>query len=111
VTSAPRRITRLLDLKQLDVEDQCAVRRDPGHGTASVGKVCRDGQPALSANRHAHNADIPTLNNLALADLEGERRALLVGCVVLGQLISAFSEMKKKKKICYCHLQSNTLPF
>ena len=42
-----------------------------------------DGQPPLAANGHADNADIPTFNDLALADLEREGLALLVGCVLV----------------------------
>jgi hypothetical protein len=73
---------RLLDLEELDVEDERAVRRDPGDGAAAVGEVGGDGQAALTADGHAGNANIPPLDDLALADLEGERRALLVGCIV-----------------------------
>lgn len=38
-----------------------------------------DDETTLAANVHADDADIPALDDLALADLEGERRALLVG--------------------------------
>ena len=69
----------LLDLKKLDIEDQSAVGRDAGHGPAAVGQVGGDGQATLTADLHTGNTDIPALDDLALAELECERRALLVG--------------------------------
>ena len=55
---------RLLDLQHLDVEDQGAVGWNTRHRLAAIGKVCWDGQSALATNRHASNADVPTLDNL-----------------------------------------------
>lgn len=72
----------LLDLKKLNVENERAVRRDARQGLAPVGQVGGDGQAALATDRHTDNADVPALDDLALAELEGERRALLVGCGV-----------------------------
>ena len=72
----------LFDSKQLDIEGELAVRRNAGQRLAAVREVRRNGQPALTADRHAHNADIPSLDDLATASLEAERLALLVGCIV-----------------------------
>lgn len=71
----------LLDLKELDVEDQSAVGGNAGKGTAAVGKVRGDGETTLTTNSHASNTDVPTLDHLTLAELEGERGTLLVGCI------------------------------
>ena len=97
--------SRSLDLEELHVEDERAVRRDAGNGPAAVGKVGGDGQAALTTDRHAENTDVPALDDLALADLEGERRALLVGYAVS----VSFGPTPIP---CSCgNLQSNTLPF
>lgn len=76
---------RSLDLEELDVKGQCAVGRDARKASGAVGKVGGNGQAALTANGHADDTNVPTLDDLALADLEGERLALLVGyrCVSL----------------------------
>ena len=76
--------SRLLDLEELDVEDERAVRRDAGNGPAAVGEVGGDGKAALTTDGHADDANVPALDDLALADLEGKRRALLVGYIVTG---------------------------
>lgn len=77
---------RSFDLEQLDIKGERAVRRDAGQSLAAVGEAGRDGQATLATNGHADNADIPTLDDLALADLEGERLALLVGIKLLAVL-------------------------
>lgn len=70
----------LLDLEQLDVELQGAVGGDAGKTLGAVGKAGGDGQTTLAADSHALDADVPALDDLALASLEGEGLALLVGC-------------------------------
>lgn len=74
-----QRARRSLDLKKLDVEHQGAVGRDAGQALGAVGEVGRDGQATLAADGHAEDTDVPALDDLALAGLEGERLALLVG--------------------------------
>lgn len=69
----------LLDLQQLDVEDQGAVAGDAWQALAAVGLAGRDSQATLASNGHALDTDIPALNDLALAQLKGKRRTLLVG--------------------------------
>ena len=70
---------RLLDLKKLDVEDEGAVAGDAGEGLAAVRHAGGDSKAPLSADGHAEDADVPALDDLALANLEAERLALLVG--------------------------------
>lgn len=70
----------LLDLQQLDVKGQLAVGGDAGHAARAVAQVGGDGQATLAADSHTDDTDVPALDDLALADLEGERLALLVGC-------------------------------
>lgn len=71
---------RSLDLEELDVEGQLAVAGDTRKGLGAVGEAGGDGKATLAANAHADNTDVPALDDLALADLERERLALLVGC-------------------------------
>lgn len=69
----------LLDLDELDIEDESAVGRDAGEGLAAVGEVGGNSQPTLATDGHAENTNVPALDDLTLANLEAERRALLVG--------------------------------
>lgn len=67
-----------LDLQQLDVKDQSTVAGDAGHALAAVRLAGGNGQATLTADSHALDTDVPAVNDLALAQLEGERGALLV---------------------------------
>ena len=69
----------LFDLKELDIEDHLRVGWDSGKGLLSVCEMRRNRNAALTTDSHAGNTDIPALNDLALAELEAERLALLVG--------------------------------
>lgn len=95
----------LLDLEELDIEGQGAVGRDAWDTLAAVGVVSGNGQSALATDGHASNADVPSLDDLALSELEGEWCPLLVCCVALSALMP-----------CGLHfygahnLQSKTLP-
>ena len=40
-----------------------------------------DGEATLTTDSHAGNTDVPTLDDLALTELEGEWRTPLVGCI------------------------------
>lgn len=102
--NVPGRLLRLLDLKQLDVELQGAVGGDAGKTLGAVGKVGGDGQTTLAADGHALETDIPALDDLSLACLEGERLALLVGCD--GKVSS-----RPRFRTRGCNLPSKTLPF
>ena len=72
--------TPLFDLQKLDVEDQLGVARDSRKALLAVSKMRRNGDTALATRGHASNTDIPTLDDFTLAELEGERLALLVCC-------------------------------
>lgn len=69
----------LFDLEELHIEDQLRVTGDTGESLLAVGEVRRDGDAALTTDSHAGDTDIPALDDLTLAELEGERLALLVG--------------------------------
>ena len=102
---------RLLDREQLDVERQRRVAGDAavtserwrtdddalGAGLA-VRERGRDGELALATDLHARDTLVPALDDLALTEAEGERRALG----------AAASEQAKYER---AHLESNTLPF
>lgn len=78
--------TRLTDRDALDVEDQVRVRRNVrGSTLLAVSHRRRDGKTTLSAGGHASDTDVPTLDDLADAELKRERLALLVGCVFVSQ--------------------------
>lgn len=74
---------RSLNLQQLNIEDQGAVARNATHALAAIGLAGRDGQTTLTTDGHALDTNVPALNDLALTQLEGERRSLLVGCVAI----------------------------
>lgn len=69
----------LLDLQELDIKYQGGVARDTRLRSAAVGQLGGDGDAALSAHLHALETNLPSLDDLTLAETEGERLALLVG--------------------------------
>ena len=71
--------SNLFDLKELDIEDHLRVGGNSGKSLLSVCEMRRDRNAALTTDSHAGNTDIPALNDLALAELEAEWLALLVG--------------------------------
>ena len=77
--SLKSRLLRLLDLEKLNVERQLAVARNAGERLRAVCELGGDRQTTLATNAHADDTDVPSLDDLAFADLEGERLALLVG--------------------------------
>lgn len=70
----------LVERDHLDVEDEGRVGGDAGERRLAVGQVGGDGYPALGANRHAGDTNVPALDDIASTELEGERLALLVRC-------------------------------
>lgn len=76
----------LLDLKELDIEDELRVGGDTGESLLAVGQVRRDRDAALTTGGHTSNTDVPTLDDLALAQLEGEWLSLLVGYRTVSEL-------------------------
>lgn len=70
----------LVDRNALDVEDQVRVGGDVrGSALLAIRHGGGDGEATLAAGGHACDADVPALNDLADAELEGEGLALLVG--------------------------------
>lgn len=57
----------LLDLQHLNVEDKRAVGWNARHRLAAIGLACGDSQSAFATNRHTSNANIPTLDDLAVS--------------------------------------------
>jgi hypothetical protein len=75
--------TCLTDRDALDVEDQVGVGGNVrGRALLAVRKRGGDGEATLTAGGHAGDTDVPALDDLADAELEGERLALLVCCDV-----------------------------
>lgn len=70
----------LFDLQQLNIEDQLRVGGDTREGLSAVGHLGRNRNATLTTDSHAGHTDVPSLDNLALAELEAKRLALLVGC-------------------------------
>lgn len=69
-----RRVLRLVDFQQLDVENQGGVWRDQTwEASRTVGVRTRDGQSGLLANGEFWNTRVPALDDLADTDvaLEG----------------------------------------
>lgn len=95
----------LLDLKELDVEDKLRVGGDAGQSLLSVCKSGRDGDATLTTDSHAGDTDVPTLDDLTLSELEGERLALLVGVKDLAVL--EFADVAHGNDVTA--LSSNTL--
>lgn len=69
----------LLDLEELDIKDELGVGGDAGESLLAVCEGGRDGDTTLTTDSHAGDTNVPTLDNLTLAELEGEGLALLVG--------------------------------
>jgi len=79
-TSVGVTVQRLADRDALDVEDQVRVRGNVrGSTTLAVRKSGGDGETTLATGCHASDTDVPALDDLANAELERERLALLVG--------------------------------
>ena len=77
-----RTIERLVDRDALDVKDQVRVGGNVrGSALLAVGHGGGDGEATLTTRRHTSDTNVPALDDLADTELEGERLALLVGCV------------------------------
>lgn len=93
----------LVDRDTLDVEDQVRVGGDVrGSTLLAVSHRGGDGEATLATSGHASDTDVPALDDLADAELESERLALLVGFAT-----SVFV----RKLPNFQDLQSKTLPF
>ena len=83
------KLTRLLGLNasnadELSLELEHRVGRDGSHSPRSVSPVRLNGQRPLLAGAHVQEALVPSLDDLALADVEGQRLAAVVAGVELG---------------------------
>lgn len=68
----------LLDLDKLKVKDQGRVLGNARDALVAIGKLCWHCDATLSTNLHALNTNVPTADDVAGAELERERLALLV---------------------------------
>src|SRR5579872_5102134 len=76
--------TRSPHLDQFNLEYQGGVGWDhAASASRTVSQIGRNGELALSALLHPCYAQVPTLNDLPGAKLEGKRSASVIGCVKL----------------------------
>jgi hypothetical protein len=69
---------------KLGLEDEHRVGRDGAHGSGAVARLGLDCECPLLARAHAQNSLVPALDHLALANVERQRLAAVVGCVEFG---------------------------
>jgi hypothetical protein len=69
---------------KLGLEDEYRVGRDGAHGSGAVARLRLDCECPLLARAHAQNSLVPALDHLALANVERQRLAAVVGCVEFG---------------------------
>jgi hypothetical protein len=69
---------------ELSLELEHRVGRDGSHTPGSVSPVRLNGQCPLLAGAHVQKSLVPSLDDLALADVEGQRLAAVVAGVELG---------------------------
>jgi hypothetical protein len=72
------------DANKLGLEDEHGVGRDGTHGSGAVTRLRLDCECPLLARAHAQNALVPALDHLALANVERQRLAAVVGSVEFG---------------------------
>jgi hypothetical protein len=72
------------DVDKLSLKDEHRVGRDRTHGSGAVARLGLNCECPLLARAHAQNALVPALDNLALANVERQRLAAVVGCVEFG---------------------------
>lgn len=83
------KLTGLLGLNannadELSLELEHRVGGDGSHAPSSVSPLRLNGQCPLLAGAHVQESLVPSLDNLSLADVEGERLAAVVAGVELG---------------------------
>ena len=68
----------LVDGDALDVKHQVRVGWDARQALVAVRELGRDGKSTFATSSDAHDANIPSFDHVANAELEGKRFALLV---------------------------------
>lgn len=66
---------------KLSLEDEHRVGRDGAHSSGAVARLGLNCEQPLLARAHAQDTLVPALDHLALADVERQRLAALVGLV------------------------------
>lgn len=89
IMTSTLKLTGLLGLNannadELSLELEHRVGRDGSHTPSSISPLGLDGQCSLLAGAHVQESLVPSLDNLSLADVEGERLAAVVAGVELG---------------------------
>lgn len=110
--------SHLADRNALDVEDQVGVGWDVrGSTLLAVCKRGGDRQATLTTSGHAGNTNVPALDDLADAELEGERLALLVGCHVVSSPLhiclgiwTTHSQRPFRSSACQCSASRHGRP-
>jgi hypothetical protein len=69
---------------KLSLELEHRVGRDRSHTPSTVSPIGLNGQCPLLAGAHVQESLVPSLDDLALADVEGERLAAVVAGIELG---------------------------
>jgi hypothetical protein len=69
---------------KLGLKDEHRVGRNGTHCSGAVARLGLDCECPLLARAHAQNALVPALDHLALANVERQRLAAVVGCVEFG---------------------------
>ena len=91
VVPSTLKLTGLLGLNasnadELSLELEHRVGWDRSHTPSSVSPVRLDGQCPLLARAHVQESLVPALDNLSLADVEGERLSAVVAGIELGAI-------------------------
>jgi hypothetical protein len=69
---------------KLSLKDEHRVGGDGTHGSGAIARLGLDCECPLLARAHAQNSLVPALDHLALANVERQRLAAVVGCVEFG---------------------------
>lgn len=87
--SPPLKLTLRLDANnanKLSLELEHRVGRNRSHSPSTVSPLRLNDQSPLLARAHVQKSLVPALDDLSLADVEGEWLAAVVGCVEFGSV-------------------------
>jgi hypothetical protein len=90
-TQSPLKLAHCLGLNasnanKLRLELEHGVGRNRSHTPSTVSPLRLNGQSPLLAGAHVQESLVPSLDDLAFADVEGERLAAVVRSVELGSI-------------------------
>src|SRR5262245_65973654 len=94
--------SRLPDVEQLHVEDECGVGWDHAAGAlCPVTKVGRERQRSSSADLHARDSLVPAADHFTGAQSEGERLATIPRAVELPPLMVRFASVVEPFRVMH----------